>query len=120
MFHGNGRKSVSYKLCKNGISEDSCLTHYDVGKQIRLACDASSYSIGAVISHVMDEGSERPIAMASRTLTKAETGYAQIEKEALSLIFGVKKFHMYLYGKYFVLVTDHIPLVTLFGANTGI
>ena len=58
----------AYKACKNRIPEDSCLTHYDVGKQIRLAYDAS-YCIGAVISHVMDDGSERPIAMDSHTLT---------------------------------------------------
>ena len=104
-----------YETCKHGISEGSCLTHHDVGKQIRLACDASSYGIGAVISHVMDDGSERPIAMASRTLTKAERGYAQLEKEGLSLIFGVKKFHMYLYGKSFTLITDQLPIVKILG-----
>ena len=49
---------AAYETCKHGISEGRCLTHYDVGKQIRLACDASSYGIGAVISHVMADGNE--------------------------------------------------------------
>ena len=111
---------AAYETCKHGISEGSCLTHYGIRKQIRLACDESSYGIGAVISHVMYDGSERPIAMASRTLTKAERGYAQLEKEGLSLIFGVKKFHMYLYGKSFTLITDPLPIIKILGPKTGI
>ena len=52
----------------------------------------------------MADGTERPIAFASRTLLPSETNYSQIEKEALSLVFGLKKFHNYLYGRKFVLV----------------
>ena len=57
---------------------------------------------------------------ASRTLSCSEVNYSQVEKEALAIIFGVCKFHQYLYGKPFVLVTDHKPLTTLLGSKTSV
>ena len=55
-----------------------------------------------------------PIAYASRTLTKAERNYSNLEREALALVFGLKKFHQYIYGRHFSLVADHKPLESLF------
>ena len=72
------------------------LVHYNLGKPIKLSCDASPYGVGACLSHVMEDGTERPVAFASRTLAPAEKNYAHLEKEALALIYGVRHFHKYL------------------------
>ena len=66
--------------------------------------------------HVTPEGKHRPIAFASRSLNKHEKCYSQIDKEALAIMFGLKRFRMYLYGRDFTIWTDHkhryIPSVT--------
>ena len=98
------------------------LAHYDATLPLRLAGDASAFGLGVVLSHCFPDGSERPVAYASRTLTPSERNYSQLEKEALSLVYGVKKFHSYLYGRTFELLTDHKPLTctTILGPKTGI
>ena len=103
---------------KKQLQDSPLLVHYDVKKSLRLACDASPYGVGAVISHVMKNGEEKPFA--SQTLTASERNYSQIEKEALSIVFGVKRFHSYLYVRRFTLLTDHQPLVTILGPKTGV
>ncbi|UYV80232.1 K02A2.6-like, partial [Cordylochernes scorpioides] len=105
--------------CKNSITSERVLVPYDATLPLCLATDASQIGVGAVLSHII-EGQERPIMFASRTLSEAEQNYSQIEKEALAIIYGVTKFHQFIYGRKFILITDHKPLVTILGSRSGI
>ena len=63
------------------------LVHFNPDLEIRLACDASDYGIGTVLSQIMTDGSEKPVGFVSRTLTDAEK-YSQLEKEGLACSDG--------------------------------
>lgn len=106
----------AFQKAKTIIGSSSLLVHFDNNKEVVLACDASPYGLGAVISHKTAEG-DRPIAFASRSLTKAEKNYSHLEKEALALVFGVTRFRNYLLGRSFTLLTDHRPLLSLLSEN---
>ena len=74
----------------------------------------------AVLSHIMEDGSEKPIAFALRSLAAAEKKYSQLDKEGLAVVFDVKKFHQYLFGRSFNIKSDHRPLQYLFNETRGI
>ena len=102
------------------LTSAKLLVHYDPEKPLILACDASPYGVGAVLSHIDLDGNEKPIAFASRTLNSAERNYSQLEKEGLAIIFGVKRFHQYCYGRKFTILSDHKPLEGLLGESKPI
>ncbi|XP_061167817.1 uncharacterized protein LOC133176762 [Saccostrea echinata] len=81
------------------------LTYFYPGKPVVLETDASQFGLGATLLQ-----DDKPVAFA---LTPAEINYAQIEKEMLSILFGCKKFHQYLYGREVQIHTDHKPLVAI-------
>ncbi|UYV64551.1 hypothetical protein LAZ67_3001165, partial [Cordylochernes scorpioides] len=105
--------------CKSSITSERVLVPYDTTLPLFLATDASQIGIGAVLSHVIG-GQERPIMFASGTLSGAERNYSQIEWEALAIIYGVTKFHQFIYGRRFTLITDQKPLVSILGPKSGI
>ena len=108
------------KRSKELLLSSTVVVHFKMELPIVLACNASAYRVGAVLAHKMPDGSERPVGFASRTLSKTEKGYSQIEKEGLSCVFGVARFHAYLMGRHFTLITDHKPLLCLLNEHKPI
>ena len=78
------------------------LRYFDWSKLVTLQCDASLKGLGACI---IQDG--QPIAFASKSLMDTETHYANIERELLAIVYGCEKFHTYLYGRTFIMETDH-------------
>lgn len=107
----------AFNTIKEQMLSETVLAHYDPQLEICLASDASPTGVGAVLSHVFPDGTERPIAFASQTLSTSQRKWAQIDKEAYAIIFGVKKFHQYLFGRSFTLYTDHKPLTYIFSED---
>lgn len=108
-----------FEESKKWVCEDSVLVFYDPQQPLRLTTDASAKGVGAVLSHVID-GQERPISFASKKLQPCETRYSQIEREALAIIFGIKQFHKFLYGRHFELFCDNKPLTLILGEKKAI
>jgi len=111
---------IKFAESKKLLLSSQVLVHFDPTLEIQLACDASDYGLGAVLSHRMPDGSEKPIGFVSRTLSEAEKKYSQIEKEALACMVGVTRFHSYLWGHHFILQTDHKSLLSLFNEKKAI
>ena len=109
----------SFLQLRQLLAADTVLTHFSPKLPIGIACDASETGIGAVLFHRYEDNSERPIMYASKTLTDTQKKYGQIQKEALAIIFALKKFHQFLYGRKFTVVTDHKALTSMFAPNKG-
>ncbi|KAK3736764.1 hypothetical protein QZH41_008004 [Actinostola sp. cb2023] len=90
---------------KKALTSSPVLRFFDVHKEITLQVDASKSGLSACL---LQEG--HPVVYASRSLTQAETNYAQIEKELLAIVFGCERFNQFTYGREITIHSDHKPL----------
>ena len=107
------------QLVKDTIAE-KILIHYDPTLPLLLMTDASPVGLGLALCHAVQEGEktvEKPILFGSCTLSDPQTRYSQVDREALAVIFGLKKCHKFLYGRRFRIVTDNAAIAYIFNPN---
>lgn len=91
LFCWSKKCDVAFNKCKEAITSDNVLTHYDMTLPIKVCCDASQSGIGVVLLQQDKDGLEKPISFISRTLTEIERRYSVIHKEALAFYWSVNK-----------------------------
>jgi len=106
----------AFQSLKRYVCNPPVLRLPDVRKSFTLQTDASCDGIGAILLQE-EEGVKHPVAFASKKLLPRERNYSTIEREALAIVWGVRKFENYLYGQHFFLETDHHPLQYLLKAK---
>ena len=124
------KKDVVFKLqkpqldavenLKTFVTSAPCLKIFDSKSPTRLKTDASSVGLGAFLKQnhgTVTNEKWHPTGYSSRALRNYEKRYARIEKETLSIVFGVECFHEYLYGRRFVVINDHKPLKSIFNRS---
>ena len=104
---------------KTALAAQTLRVHFEESRSLILATDASPYGVGAVFMLKHDQRIKHLVTCASRTLSATEQHYAQIE-EALSIVFGIKRFRQYVVGREVLLYTDHKPLTFIFKPDAGI
>lgn len=111
---------AAWKKIVNVIKGDLALAHFDKQLPTIIETDASDVGVGAVLLQRQPDGHERPCYFVSRALTDTEKGYSVIDKEALGVVYALKKFYPYIYGTKFTIRTDHRPLLGILGENKEI
>ena len=114
----NSEHQKSFDKLKELLASAKTLAYYDKEAETQVIVDASPVGLGAILSQRQRDGNFRPVSYASRTLTDVERRYSQTEKEALAVVWGCERFHLYLYGKDFVLISDHKPLEVIFSPKS--
>ena len=100
---------VAFSLTKEEISKNVTLPYFNPSSSTTLQTDASKKGLGAVLLQ-----NSIPVMFTSRALTGSERNYQNLERECLATIWGMEKFHYFLYGKELTLETDQKPLVSIY------
>ena len=111
-FSWNRTCDITFEQVKKAVISDTTLRYFDPSLPVTIQVDASQVGLGAAL---LQNG--KPIAFASKALTETECQYANIEREMLAAVFRAERFHTYIYGRSFMIKSDHKPLESISRKN---
>lgn len=112
VFEWTPNHAEEWRQICHSLSSQPLLAVFDPARETKISCDASRSGVGAALLQNYN-GSWKPVAYGSRTLSEAETRYSQIEKETLAITYGCEKFDHFVYGRTVIIETDHHPLIAI-------
>ena len=116
-FQWGPEQKQAFQQLKEKLSKAETLAYFDKNAKTQVIADASPVGLEAIL--IQEQyGTKRVVAYASRSLTEVERRYSQTEKEALGLVWACERFHVYLYGIQFELLTDHKPLEVIYSSKS--
>ena len=113
-FHWGGPQEQSFQRLKEALTTAPVLTFPDFSRPFCIYTDASALGLGAVLMQAEDDGKNKVIAYASRTLNQAEGNYSVTHQEALAIVWALKTFKDIVFGYPITVFTDHSAVTHLF------
>ena len=107
-FQWGPEHQEAFEHIKDNIASIAILAYFDPTKSVTIQCDASMEGLGAVLYQ-----NNKPVTVASKTLTNTEQNYSNIEREMLAIVFALTRFHHYTYGRHVIVESDHKPLESI-------
>ena len=115
-FSWEHKHQAAFDQLKAAITKPPVMAYFDAKKDTVLTVDASPVGLSGILSQESQcDADSQVAAYASRALSDVERRYSQTEKEALSIVWAIEHFHLYLYGHSFTLETDQKPLEMIYG-----
>ena len=114
-FEWGDKEQSAFEALQKTLASQPLIAYFDIHKPTEIAVDASPVGLGAILVQHDEDGKPRVAAYGSRSLTPTEQRYAQVEREALAVVWACEHFHLYFFGSPVTIVSDHKPLVSLYG-----
>ena len=104
----------AFESLKANLTSNEVMAYYNPSAEAVVVVDGSPVRAGAILTQKQDDALFRQVAYGNKALTPTQLTYSQAERETLAVLFGCQKYHYYLYGMHFDIVTDHKPLLGIY------
>ena len=118
-FSWGKREQEPFESLKASLTSDEVMAYYNPSAETVVIVDGNPVGVGAILTPKQDDASFRPVFYGSKALTPTHSKYSRTEREALAVLLAYQKYHYYLYGIHFDIVTDHKLLLGIYSPTAN-